>query len=287
MIPVPAMRTHRLSVFVLVAACSKSAPTTPPSPATTPTTWSEATFATNVRAELARRYPGATIDTLEEDRLRVRPRTGNDVEVSFAKAHAGCREDWADCGAAVEHTLTALAEIREPTPVTRAQLRVVLRATDKIANVKARAKAITVRPFSSDAQWMLAADLPEIVRLDVVGHDVGMSDDDAWQLAVANVKPTKVVTQAAQRFVIYQDVYAPSALLYPDVLIAAARQALPHQTGNLLVACPEENIVLYTIGGAAEAAQLRDVAASGAQDSTMPLSRHVMEWTGSAWREAL
>jgi hypothetical protein len=85
---------------------------------------------------------------------------------------------------------------------------------------------------------------------------------------------------------IYQDDYAPSSLLYPTLLVAAARDALPGRDGNLLVVTPEENIVLYTIGGAAEAAQLHNVAASVSRRSQIPLSSHVMEWTGSAWREA-
>ncbi len=275
---------RRYWIPLLFAACDHATPPAsppPPSPA-----WSEATFAANVRAELARRYPGATIDTVEEDRLQVRPKASDALEVSFAKAHAWCREDWAGCAKIVDRTLAAMAEAGQKAPVTRAQLRVVLRANEKIANVKARAKAITVKPFSSDAQWLLAADLPEMVRLDIAGSVLGISDDEAWRIATDNVKPASVVTQAAQGVVIYQDDYAPSALLYPALLVAAARQHLPGRAGNLLVAAPEENIVLYTIGGAPEAAQLRDAAAAGARDSKMPLSSHVMEWTGSAWREA-
>ena len=287
------MRTRALSIAVAVAACGQSAPPAPrapaavtPAPAPLPA-WSEATFAANVRAELARRFPGATVDTIEADRLRVQPKAGDPMEVSFAKAHASCRQDWASCGAAVDHTLTALAEISSASTITRAQLRVVLRATEKVATIKARVSDILVRPFSSDAQWILAADLPNTIRLDVTPHDVGLSGDDAWRIATANVKPKEVVTQSVQGFIVYQDDYAPSALLYPDLLLAAARQALPGRAGNLLVTCPEENIVLYTIGGAGEAKQLRDAAAAGSQGSTMPLSSHVMEWTGSEWREAL
>lgn len=282
----PAMRTSWLLLFVVAAACEHSTPPAAAPPAAMPA-WSDATFAANVRAVLAKRYPGSAVDTIEEDRLRVRPKVGDELEVSFAKAHAWCRDDWASCAQTVDRTLAAMAEADDKAPVTRAQLRVVLRANEKVANVKARAKAITVKPFSSDAQWLLAADLPDMVRLDVAGGLLGMSDDDAWRIATDNVKPGHVVTQATQGFIVYQDDYAPSALLYPALLVAAAHKQLPGRTGNLLAAVPEENVVLYTIGGANEAAQLRDAAAAGSHGSKMPLSGHVMEWTGSAWREAL
>lgn len=289
-----AMLAHRLSVLVLAAACSHAAR---PGSTTTPAlsravaaapaapAWSEATFAANARAELARRYPDAQIDADADDVVRVRPRSGGMIAVNFAKAHAACRDDWASCAQIVHHTLAALAEIGHPVVPTRAQLRVVLRSADKIASVEAHVKGALVRPFSSDAQWLLAADLPDAIRLGVDAHDLGLSADDAWRIAMANMRPANVVTKQAQDVLIYSDDYAPSALLYPDLLLASARQLLPGRMGNLLAVCPEENIVLYTIGGASDAAALHEAAVQGAQGSMIPLSSKVMEWTGSAWRE--
>ena len=72
------MRAHRLSILVLAAACSHAArpgsTTTPkPAPAQTPapaeSAWSEATFAANCRAELARRYPDAKIEAIDPTAL--------------------------------------------------------------------------------------------------------------------------------------------------------------------------------------------------------------------------
>ena len=291
-----AMRAHRLSILVLAAACSHAArpgsATTPApapalalAPAPARPAWSEATFAANCRAELARRYPGAKIEDAGDDVLRVRFGTSGMIAVNFAKAHAACREDWASCAQIVDHTLAALAEIGHPGVPTRAQLRIVLRSAAKIASVEAHVKGAIVRPFSSDAQWLLAADLPDAIRLGVNAHDLGMSADEAWRIAAANVKPANVVTNQAQGVLVYSDDYAPSALLYPELLLASAHQLLPGRMGNLLAVCPEENIVLYTIGGASDAAALHAAAVQGAKGSMIPLSSKVMEWTGSAWRE--
>jgi hypothetical protein len=288
------MRAHRLSLLVLAAACSHAArpgsTTTPkPAPAQTPapaeSAWSEATFAANCRAELARRYPGAKIEAIDVDVLRVTPKSGDPLEVSFAKAHAACREDWTSCSPVVEHTLAALGEVLHATAPTRAQLRIVLRSAAKIAGVEAHVKDAIVRPFSSDAQWLLAADLPDVIRLGLAPHDLGLSADEAWRIAAANVKPASVVTSQAQGVLVYSDDYAPSALLYPELLLASAHKLLPGRMGNLLAVCPEENIVLYTIGGASDAAALHAAAVQGARGSMIPLSSKVMEWTGSAWRE--
>lgn len=291
MIWLRAMRAHRLSILVLAAACSHAArpastPATPPAAAQAPeSAWSEATFAANCRAELARRYPGAKIEAIDVDVLRVTPKSGDPLEVNFAKAHAACREDWTSCSPVVEHTLAALGEVLHATAPTHAQLRIVLRSAGKIASVKAHVKDAVVRPFSSDAQWLLAADLPDVIRLGLAPHDLGLSADEAWRIAAANVKPASVVTSQAQGVLVYSDDYAPSALLYPELLLASAHQLLPGRMGNLLAVCPEENIVLYTIGGASDAAALHAAAVQGAQGSMIPLSSKVMEWTGSAWRE--
>src|SRR5262245_8845496 len=97
----------RWPLIVVIAACGKPEPPAAPVAAAPPPlpAWSEATFATNVRATLERRHPGSAVETVEEDRLRLRPKVGNELEVSFAKAHAQCREDWAGCAAIVDHTL--------------------------------------------------------------------------------------------------------------------------------------------------------------------------------------
>jgi hypothetical protein len=117
----------RFSPLVLAAACSQAAPPAAPSPsrAAMPE-WSEATFATNVRAEFASRFPGATLDTIEEDRFRVRPKAGDGLEISFAKAHAECRDHWASCAASVDYTLRAMAEMKNPAPVPRRHGQAVL-----------------------------------------------------------------------------------------------------------------------------------------------------------------
>src|SRR5690242_4517852 len=131
------MLAHRLSVLVLAAACShaaRPASTTTPAPAPALAlapaparpAWSEATFAANARAELARRFPRAKIEAAGNDVLRVRPANGGMIVVNFAKAHAACREDWASCSQIVDHTLAALAEIGYPVAPPRAQLRIVL-----------------------------------------------------------------------------------------------------------------------------------------------------------------
>jgi hypothetical protein len=267
----------RSLVVVCIIACHS------PKPPSAPTvTWSEQTFDANVRAELARRFPKATVTPTDDVTYRV---TGPDidVEVRFVKPRVACRADWSQCGAAVDVAVRAMSEVATRAPLKREQLRVVLRTNEKVAVVRAHVEP-TVRPFSADAQWLLAADLPNTIRLDVTAGELGISSDEAWKIATDNTRPTKVVTQTSNGVIIYQDPYAPSALLFPAVLDKAARELAPGKQGKLLAVCPEENIVIYTIGDAREATALRDIARSGMKESQMPLSPNVMEWTGGVWQ---
>jgi hypothetical protein len=179
-------------------------------------------------------------------------------------------------------------EAARSTTITAAQLRIILRSNASVAATQASGRHVTARPFSSDAQWLLAADLPTIIRLDIGADELGMTADQAWRTAVGNMKKpaTELVTAASEGFIVYQDDYAPSALLDPAALDQAVRSRFPQRTGTLLAACPEENIVLYTLGGSAEVATLRNAITTVATRSERPLSAEVMEWTGTTWRAA-
>ncbi|MEO8550947.1 MAG: hypothetical protein ABI678_13270 [Kofleriaceae bacterium] len=250
-----------------------------------PRAWSEAQFDTNVKALLAGQYPKAKITRFDDDAYRIERAPETNLEIRFTKAHARCREAWSDCEAAVALALRALDQSVHPGELKVSQLRVVLRATGKIDEVRRRTPRVATRPFSSDAQWMLAADMPDIIRLDITPELLKLSAADAWKTAIAGSKPTNVATAEAGPFLVYQHDYAPSALQFPALLETAVHAKHPDVKGHLLAVCPEENIVLYTIGGAAEIKQLRDAAAQGVKDSQMPLSTAIMEWRDGAWRE--
>lgn len=250
-----------------------------------PRSWSESTFDSNVKAAIAVAFPKAKITRFDEDAYRIERAPDTNIEMRFSKAHAACREAWSDCEAAVARTLRALDQTAHPGEVKVAQLRVVLRANDKIEEARRRSSRVTTRPFSSDAQWMLAADMPDIIRLDISPELLKLKADEAWKTAISASKPVDVATADAGPFLVYQNDYAPSALQFPDLLEAAVRSKHPALKGHLVAVAPEENIVLYTIGGAAEAKSLREAAASGMKDSQISLSAAVMEWRDGSWHE--
>ena len=272
----------RIALALALVACHAApAPAPGPSPVAVRPAWSEQTFEANVQATLAERFPGQPITRVDDETFQV-----GTTQVRFAKARDACREDWAQCEAAVARTLDAINEIRNAGTIGRSQLRVILRSNRKVEYASARTK-LTVQPFSRDAQWVLAADMPNTIRYDITAESLGMTVDEAWQVALANTKPSNLVTAVASGVVVvYQDVYAPTALRFPALMDETARKALPGKTGKLLAICPEENIVLYTIGGAEEVAGLRSASAEVVAKSQIPLSAVVMEWDGSSWREA-
>jgi len=251
-----------------------------------PRAWSEAKFESNVKEVLEEHFPGGKIATLDTDEYRITPAKGDVFEIRFAKAHAMCRDAWSSCEAAVAQVMRALDQGAHPSKLEVSQLRVVLRATGKIDEVRKRTPRVTTRPFSSDAQWLLAADMPDIIRLDIAPEELKLTTANAWKTATAASKPANVVSAEAGPFLVYQNDYAPSALLFPELLETAVRARHPDAKGRLLAVCPEENIVLYTIGGPAQVKDLRAAAASGSKDSQMPLSSTVMELKDGTWHEA-
>jgi hypothetical protein len=161
------------------------------------------------------------------------------------------------------------------TSATRAEPRIVLRAN---AKGSAGADGEVTRPFSGDATW----------RVVPGPRALGMSGDEAWKVALENTKkalPTEAFTVTNNAFIVFQGDDAPATLLFPDLLLDTARKHLPGHDGHLLAVAPEENVVLYTIGGPAEVTLLRAAAKEG-KTSTRPLSEVVMEWDGQAWHEA-
>jgi hypothetical protein len=286
----------------------RSAPATTPQPPTAPAAaappasvapaapdpaasaaWSEASFDARLPAAIRGRFPQATVTALDTDQYRIAaPPPGASLDVNFAKAHASCRNDWDSCQAAVDWTLQAVAEALQPPPVTAAQLRAVLRAGSKVAAYRAQGE-LTVRPFAGDLQWLLVADLPTTIRLRVNPAELGMTVDQAWRTAIDNMRkpPAALVSGATDAAVIYHDVYASSSLLDPAALEQAVHLRFPRRTGALFAVCPDEDVVLFTLGNRADAAELRDAAAHLSRQTHQPVMTQVMEWSHGAWQPAL
>jgi hypothetical protein len=267
------------------AAPPASAAPAAPDPAAN-AAWSEAGFDAQLLAAIHSRFPRATVSVLEPDRYRVAGQPpGASVDIDFTKAHASCRNDWASCQAAVDWTLQAVAEALQPPPITAAQLRAVLRATAKVAMYRTQG-GLTVRPFSGDAQWLLVADQPTTIRLHVSPADLGMTVDQAWRTATDNLRqpPEALISGETDAAVVYHGVYASSSLLDPAALERAVRLRFPRRTGALLAVCPDETVVMYTLGDRADAAELHAAAAHLAAQMLQPMSTQVMEWSHGAWQ---
>ena len=74
------------------------------------------------------------------------------------------------------------------------------------------------------------------------------------------------------------------ALLDPAALEQAVHLRFPRRKGSLLAVCPDETIVLYTLGNRADAVELHDAAAHLAAQAPQPVSTQVMEWSHGAWQ---
>ncbi len=267
------------------AAPPASAAQAAPDPAAN-AAWSEASFDARLVAAIRSRFPQAVVTALEADTYRIAAAPpGPSLDVGFARARASCRSDWESCQTAVDWTLRAVAEAMQPPPITAAQLRAILRASSKIATYRTQGELV-VRPFSGDAQWLLVADLPTTIRFRVDPAELGMTVDQAWRTASDNMRkpPAALISGATDAAVLYHDVYAPSSLLDPAALEQAVHIRFPKRTGALLAVCPDETIVMYTLGDRADAAELHAAAVHLAAQAPQPMSTQVMEWSHGAWQ---
>lgn len=279
------------------APATPSPPAAPPAPAAdapapaapaADAAWSEASFGAKLQAAIHSRFSDATVTLLGADNYRIAaPPPGASLDVAFSKAHHACRENWGNCQTAVDWTLQAMAEVLQPPPVTADQLRVVLRANPKVAAYQQQGD-LNVRPFSSDAQWLLVADQPTTIRFRVKPAELGLTLEQAWQTAIGNMKkpPAVLISGAIDAAVIYHDVYGPSALLDPAALEQAFRIRFPGRKGTLYAVAAEETVLLYTIGDRKDAAGLRATAAHVSGQAQLPISSQVMEWSHGAWQPA-
>jgi uncharacterized protein YtpQ (UPF0354 family) len=180
-------------------------------------------------------------------------------------------------------------EVIEPSMV-----RVVVRTRDYVESVRKqmpadKAKPL-VRPLAGDLMQVAVLDFPRSIRLFTAtdAKALKLKENEVFELGLKNLRAElKPLTEhpkptAPQSFAFLDDSpYEASRL----ALHAEWKPIADKVGGNLIVAVPAADVVLYGRGDSKTAADvLHQTAKRAAQEADRPLSVSVFRWTESGWK---
>jgi hypothetical protein len=279
------LRAVLLAAFALTSAV----------PAAAQTQESEAAFTQRLAERLRAALPGREIRIAGEFEIRVAQRTGDPAQVFVGRIWNFCRTATAEeCETSTARLIQGVVGVstREEEPVTRAQLRVAVRARIYCSEItrlgagNTPAQRVIMRDMAPDLCQVAMVDYPDRMRGLAVGDltALGLTEEAAWQLAetqtVAALPQPVTFGQFEQGIVAVTGFdYIPSLLLNRD-----GWRALAAAQGGLIVAVPADNMMIV-----ARAATVTDLAGfrratrEAFDTAERQISDSVYRWTEQGW----
>lgn len=244
----------------------------------------------------AQALPAARVSAKEPLVLSVVVGSEPPYQVQLHNLFDYCRRDPGNCDTAFQDFVAKVsASLGEAaTPVERTQLRLVVRSTAYLDDVRKQlagkpGSEPVVRPIAGDLWLMAVADRPHGVK-SLAGADLaklGLSEDQAIDLARRNLAqamgPLSVVVHDLPRNgigYVNGNFYDSSRLLFhEDWTSLSARM-----NGRLIVAVPATDFLIYgeardRIAVGAIVGLVNDVA----RKAPRPISRTLLKWLPSGW----
>ena len=179
------------------------------------------------------------------------------------------------------------------TPVTRDSLRIVVRPKIYLKQendvLRSRAATPVTAPLAGDLIVLGASDLPTAIKM-IDSREVALlhlSNDEAIALAKDNMRAElkSMLRKASREAVpgvnaIMGDSYESSLLAFPELWARLAKKV----GGNLLVAAPGADVVLFSNGDSADAvATFRDAIQAALAHAERPVSENIFRWSAEGW----
>jgi hypothetical protein len=237
--------------------------------------------------------PGQAVRIAGQLQLEIsRPGSDEPTQVNLDRVWNVCRAGTdQDCEASAAHFVTALQEsFSEHPPVVRGQLRIMVRTVDYCAETsrmfrERRQETPLTRAGPADLCTLLVADYPNTMR--VLRPDelppLGLSAEEAWALAARQTldnlpdPPTLVFEEGGYAIVTGRE-YTPTI-----ILDEAGWRALAAAQGEILMAVPEDGVVVVARTAEVDPPGLRDAIRRAAAGAERPISSNLYRWTGRGW----
>jgi hypothetical protein len=253
-------------------------------------------FTAHVAALYRRALPSATIKIIGPLTLSISG-PSSPTQANIDSAYSFCLRNPQRCEQVLASYVTkmAIAFSQAAQPVTREKLRAIVRPSAKvsIAEQKFKGKGDPIAaPLVGDLWVMCAIDAPTAIEIMKPSDltTLNLSQDEALALCKKNsaaalppLAPYKRDYPQPGVNIVTGDPYASSLMIFPERWEALAREL----DGDLLVAAPGHDAVIYASGKSANSAVvLGEAAAVVASRAEKPLSTEVFRWTPSGWKEA-
>lgn len=251
----------------------------------------EAAFTEAAAARFRAALPGREVAVAGRLQLSVTTDGREAAEINLDRVWNFCRTaSAADCEVSKANFIGAMVELlADQPPVTRAQLRVMVRGSDYCVGAQrnlAVDRVLATRPGPPGLCALIVADYPRTMRLLELSDlaPLGLDAAQAWPLAerqtlAALPRPRSLAAldQHNAAAVVDYD-YIPSLLLDADGWRAVAAR------GELLIAVPSDDMLIVV-----RAADVTDLAAFRAtvrqqfEEAERGVSPHVYRWTERGW----
>jgi len=258
----------------------------------------EAAFTTWMAKRLQAQIPTARVDVDSPLTLKLRQPDGEELlQANLDRVYDFCTRAAAQCEDAANDYVATVAEHlqrqKKEEAIEASMVRVVVRTRDYVETVRKQMAAgkgqLLARPLAGDLMMVAVLDFPRSIRLatEADAKALKLKESEVFELGIKNLRtelqPLAEHPQptAPQSFAFLDD----SAYESSRLALHAEWQPIAEQLGgNLIVAVPAANVLLYGRGDSKMAADvLRRTAMRAAEDADRPLSNAVFRWTKQGW----
>lgn len=255
----------------------------------------EKTFTAYIAQLMTRALPTAKTQIKGPLTLVLEGLPNGGIQMNLDSLYSYCRRAPDDCDPQTQaYIARAATSFRKMmTPLQAGDLRAVIRDNAYIKNTeKLYDDKLIAEPLIGDLWTLCVVDMPGAMRILSVSQlpELKLSASEALALCKKNAAATLPPLEPAKRDypwagvnIVTGDPYDAGWMIFPDRWTGIAESL----QGDLLVAAPGVDILLYASGAAPDSvAALGKAAAIVAAKAQKPLSTAVFRWTPTGWEEA-
>lgn len=249
-------------------------------------------LAQRLASEIRSALPGAVVTVPDPYGLDI-AYGGQTLSVGIGSVYTACARSILTCDTAIQqYALRAASHMLERAPLTRDQLRIVVRSSGYLDALRAQgaSQEFVSEPLAGELRSACYRDLPQGRRPIQVTDLPTLQLNSSATLALCKDNSAHALAPLASRWNALPDQGIGIIRDTDDITAYLAAHGdwrpLAEQLGDLIVAVPSIDTLLYSQGSnAIQIDALATLATSLHTGASMPVSAQVFRWTESGWIE--